>query len=169
VYVLPWTVLDTSELQLKLQLEGSARFAGTRRSAAVKARRLLLVRPQAPNSVRDKAPARAMTPGLAEPQGRGPPAVLGEGGLCDPLDGWARKDAVLAGTHSLQQPAVDVTGGRCGPRNGAGPEAGSGSPVHDHGSADAAGGPVNELRRAPAGRTIWLWGLTRPRSRACAR
>jgi len=33
-------------------------------------------------------------PGLAEPQGRGPPAILGEGGLCDPLDGWARKDTV---------------------------------------------------------------------------
>src|SRR6266516_5816260 len=49
-------------------------------------------------------------PGLAEPQGRGPPAILGEGGLCDPLDGWARKDAVLAGTHSLQQPVVDVMG-----------------------------------------------------------
>jgi hypothetical protein len=28
----------------------------------------------------------------------------------DPLDGWARKDAVLAGTHSLQHPAVHVTG-----------------------------------------------------------
>jgi hypothetical protein len=49
-------------------------------------------------------------PGLAEPQGRGPPAILGEGGLCDPLDGWARKDADLAGTHGLQQPAVHVTG-----------------------------------------------------------
>jgi hypothetical protein len=33
VYVLPWTALDTSELQLELQLEGSARFAGTRGSA----------------------------------------------------------------------------------------------------------------------------------------
>ena len=49
-------------------------------------------------------------PGLAEPQGRGPPAILGEGGLCGPLNGWARKDAVLAGTHSLHQLAVDVTG-----------------------------------------------------------
>jgi hypothetical protein len=29
---------------------------------------------------------------------------------CGPLNGWARKDAVLAGTHSLHQPAVHVTG-----------------------------------------------------------
>jgi hypothetical protein len=29
---------------------------------------------------------------------------------CGPLNGWARKDAALAGTHGLHQSAVDVTG-----------------------------------------------------------
>jgi hypothetical protein len=48
-------------------------------------------------------------PRVAEPQGRGPlPAVL-DGGVCDPLKGWARKDAALADTLSLQQAAVGVT------------------------------------------------------------
>ena len=41
---------------------------------------------------------------------RGPPAILGEGGLCDPLKGWARKDTTLPDTFSIEQAGVDVTG-----------------------------------------------------------
>ena len=36
--------------------------------------------------------------------------VLGEGGLCDPLKGWARKDTTLPDTLSIQQAGVDGTG-----------------------------------------------------------
>ena len=43
---------------------------------------------------------QGLDPGVAEPQGRGPPAILGEGGLCDPRKGWTRKAArALAGTY----------------------------------------------------------------------
>ncbi len=47
---------------------------------------------------------------VTEPQGRGPPAILGEGGLCDPLKGWARQDTSLPDTFSIEQAGVDVTG-----------------------------------------------------------
>jgi hypothetical protein len=40
---------------------------------------------------------------------------------------------------------------------------------HDRGSAGAGRGPVNELHRRPATRKMRLWGLTGPRSTACAR
>src|SRR5207245_3310385 len=54
---------------------------------------------------------QGLDPGVAEPQGRGPPAILGEGGLCDPRKGWTRKAArALAGMYSLHQPGVAVTG-----------------------------------------------------------
>ena len=39
-----------------------------------------------------------------------PPAILSEGGLCDPLKGWTRKDAALADTFSIEQSPVDGTG-----------------------------------------------------------
>jgi hypothetical protein len=45
-------------------------------------------------------------PRIAEPQGRGPPPLRVHGGARDPLDGRARKDAVLAGTHSLRHRPV---------------------------------------------------------------
>ena len=51
-----------------------------------------------------------MDPRVAEPQGRGPPAVHVVVGLRDPLKGWARKDTALADTFSIEQAAVDVTG-----------------------------------------------------------
>jgi hypothetical protein len=47
-------------------------------------------------------------PRVAEPQGRGPPAVL-DGWPRDPLKGWARKDTTLADTESVDHPAVHVT------------------------------------------------------------
>ena len=49
-------------------------------------------------------------PRVAEPQGRGPPAVRGERGARDPLKGWARKDTALPDTFSIEQAAVDGTG-----------------------------------------------------------
>lgn len=39
-----------------------------------------------------------------------PPAILGEGGPCDPLKGWARKDTALPDTFIVEQAGVDVTG-----------------------------------------------------------
>ena len=51
-----------------------------------------------------------MDPRVAEPQGRGPPAILGEGGPRDPLKGWTRKDTTLTDTFSIEQAAVDGTG-----------------------------------------------------------
>src|SRR6266571_2897769 len=54
---------------------------------------------------------QGLDPRVAEPQGRRPSAILGEGGLCDPLKGWTRKAAsALADTYSLHQPGVAVTG-----------------------------------------------------------
>ena len=44
---------------------------------------------------------QGLDPRVAEPQGRGPPAILGEGGVCDPLNGWTRKDAALTDTFSI--------------------------------------------------------------------
>ena len=52
---------------------------------------------------------QGLDPRVAEPQGRGP-LPRHEGGVCDPLEGWARKDAALADTLSVQQAAVGVTG-----------------------------------------------------------
>ena len=49
-------------------------------------------------------------PRVAEPQGRGPPPVGGEGGERDPRKGWARKDTTLPDPFSIEQAAVDVTG-----------------------------------------------------------
>ena len=46
---------------------------------------------------------------VAEPQGRAPPAILGEGGLGDPLKGWTRKDATLTDTFSIEQAPIDRT------------------------------------------------------------
>lgn len=46
---------------------------------------------------------QGLDPRVAEPQSRGPPAVLGEGGACDPLKGWTRKGATLADTFSIEQ------------------------------------------------------------------
>src|SRR6266568_4759474 len=54
---------------------------------------------------------QGLDPRVAEPQGRGPPAIRCEGGLCDPLEDWTRKAAsALADTYSLHQPGVAVTG-----------------------------------------------------------
>ena len=53
---------------------------------------------------------QGLDPRVAEPQGRGPPAILGEGGPRDPLKGWTRKDAALADTFSIEQCGVDRTG-----------------------------------------------------------
>src|SRR6185437_6044064 len=50
-----------------------------------------------------------LDPRVAEPQGRGPPAILGEGGPRDPLKGWTRKDAALTDTFSIEQGGVDCT------------------------------------------------------------
>lgn len=41
-------------------------------------------------------------PRIAEPQGRSPPLLRIDGGVRDPLKGWARKDGALAGTFSIQ-------------------------------------------------------------------
>ena len=49
-------------------------------------------------------------PRISEPQCGRPPAVLGEGGLRDPLKGWARKDTTLPDTFSIEQASVDGTG-----------------------------------------------------------
>ena len=51
-----------------------------------------------------------MTPRISEPECGRPPAILVEGGLCDPLKGWARKDTALADPFSIHQPAVGCTG-----------------------------------------------------------
>src|SRR5215211_2871269 len=48
-------------------------------------------------------------PRISEPQCGRPPAILGEGGLCDPLKGWARKDTTLPDTFSIEQAGVDGT------------------------------------------------------------
>jgi hypothetical protein len=42
-------------------------------------------------------------PRVAEPQGRGPPAVGGDRRQRDPLKGWARKDTTLAGALSIKR------------------------------------------------------------------
>ena len=52
---------------------------------------------------------QGLDPRVAEPQGRGPPAILGDGGLRDPLKGWTRKDAALTDTFSIEQCGVDRT------------------------------------------------------------
>ena len=52
-------------------------------------------------------PAQGLDPRVAEAWCRGPPAVVGDAGLCDPLKGWARKDGALADPFSIQQPLVD--------------------------------------------------------------
>ncbi|WP_211882702.1 hypothetical protein [Pseudarthrobacter albicanus] len=49
-------------------------------------------------------------PWVTKPQGRGPLAVLSEGGLCDPLKGWARQDTALPDMFSIEQAGIDVTG-----------------------------------------------------------
>ncbi len=48
-------------------------------------------------------------PRISEPECGRPPAILGEGGLCDPLKGWARKDTALPATFSIEQAFVDGT------------------------------------------------------------
>jgi hypothetical protein len=49
-------------------------------------------------------------PRVAEPQGRGPPAIGGHRWQRDPLKGWARKDKTLADAFSIHQTAVACTG-----------------------------------------------------------
>src|SRR5208337_4582306 len=49
-------------------------------------------------------------PRIAEPQGRGPPPVRGDGRVRDPLEGWTRKDGALAGALGIQDTAVDRPG-----------------------------------------------------------
>src|SRR5258708_15115066 len=46
---------------------------------------------------------------VTEPQSRGPPAILREGGLRYPRKGWTIEDTSLADFLSLQQPGVDRT------------------------------------------------------------
>jgi len=48
-------------------------------------------------------------PRVAEPQGRGPPALGGDRGQRDPLKGWARKDTALPDPFSIEQPGVGGT------------------------------------------------------------
>src|SRR6266567_8266324 len=74
----------------------------------IKARRLLFVMPVTAVSVLARVPARAMTRGSPK-RSRGPPAILGEGGLRYPRKGWTIEDATLADTFSFQQPGVDRT------------------------------------------------------------
>src|SRR5690242_3264937 len=45
-------------------------------------------------------------PRISEPQCGRPPAILGEGGLRDPLKGWARKDTTLPDPLSIEQAAL---------------------------------------------------------------
>ena len=48
-------------------------------------------------------------PRISEPQCGRPPAILGEGGLRDPLKGWAREDTTLPDTFSIEQASIDGT------------------------------------------------------------
>lgn len=41
---------------------------------------------------------------------RRPPAILAEGGVCDPLKGWARRDTALPDTFGIEQAIVDCAG-----------------------------------------------------------
>ena len=76
----------------------------------IRARRLLLVKPVTAQQADAQGAGQGQDPRVAEPQGRGPPAILGEGGPRDPLKGWTRKDTALADTFSIEQAAVDRTG-----------------------------------------------------------
>jgi hypothetical protein len=44
-------------------------------------------------------------PRIAESKSRVPPPLRVDGGVCDPLKGWARKDGVLAGTFGSSREA----------------------------------------------------------------
>ena len=57
-----------------------------------------------------RAPARAWTRGSPNRKAGALLPILGEGGPCDPLKGWTRKDAALTDTFSIEQAAVDRTG-----------------------------------------------------------
>ena len=56
---------------------------------------------------------QGLDPRVAEPQGRGPPAILGEGGPCDPLKGWTRQDAALTDTFSIEQAVLIARARAC--------------------------------------------------------
>ena len=53
---------------------------------------------------------QGLDPKVAEAHGWSSPPVRVHGGVRDPLEDWIREDAALAGTFSMQQPAVAVTG-----------------------------------------------------------
>ena len=75
---------------------------GTPSSAVTRARRLRLV--NAGDGVEGDAQGAEPGPwtrGSPNRSGWGPPALLGDGGLRDPLKGWARKDTALADTFSI--------------------------------------------------------------------
>jgi hypothetical protein len=78
-------------------------------SPVIKARRLLLVMPVAASRVVHRAAARGHDPRIAESE-PGPLPVRVNGGVRDPLKGWAREDGDLAGTFSFW---YAVVGGRC--------------------------------------------------------
>ena len=66
--------------------------------------------PAAAVRVEASAPARAGYPGIAEPEGRGPPPVRVCGRVRDPLKGRTREDCRLAGALCFQYAPVDRAG-----------------------------------------------------------
>ena len=71
-------------------------------------------------------------PRITEPQGRGPPPFCINGGVRDPLKGWARKDGALAGTFGIQYAPVGGAGlAWSSSRLGSGPLAPSVTQGHD--------------------------------------
>ena len=66
--------------------------------------------PVAAPRLEPRALARACVRGSPETHDRGLSPVGGDRGAGDPLEDWIREDAALAGTFSMQQPAVAVTG-----------------------------------------------------------
>src|SRR5581483_5959174 len=48
-------------------------------------------------------------PRIPEPQGWGPPPRRIDGGVRDPLKGWARKDTALTDPFSMQDPLITGT------------------------------------------------------------
>ena len=77
---------------------------------AVEARRLLLVMPVAAVRGGGERAGQGGDPRIAEPEGRGPSPIVGEGWVRDPLEGWAREDGCLAGALSFQYAPVDGAG-----------------------------------------------------------
>ena len=75
----------------------------------IKPRRVLFVMPVTVNSMAARAPARAWTRRISEPQCGRLPALPGEGGPGDPLDDWTHKCRALADCLSFQQAGVDRT------------------------------------------------------------